>query len=291
MINKKELKDSLKYLWDKTVPTEEFNLEEGLNDLYSRVNIYEYNKKKRRNTIIRYASIAASIALLMVTEYFFLGHYNTKAEVYTCVAPSNTKGEFVLPDGTKVWLNSGASLKYTSDFLESKTRDVQLDGEAYFDVTKSNRQFVVDMGTVDIAVYGTSFCARNSHNFLEQEVTLQSGSVAIMLDGTIYANLRPGERFAYDQFKGIASVSEVNTALFCDWINNELEFYNQSLHDILISLEHWYNVEISTSSKIDLDVKLSLKVKSESLQETISLISALIGCRYKIIDSDNVILD
>ena len=105
-------------------------------------------QKTLRSRFMSFVAVAAAAAL--IAGFFGLGrgirsHSNTpSATSEVCmVTSSNSKGEFQLPDGTSVWLNIGSSLSYNSNFEKASVREVKLDGEAYFDVAKDGRSFVV----------------------------------------------------------------------------------------------------------------------------------------------------
>lgn len=104
----------------------------------------------------------------------------------TVVTQLGERSQVVLPDGTKVWLNSSSSVEYVAPFF-SRQRRVKMEGEAYFEVEHDRRApFVVSTNGLDIEVLGTRFNIRNDDN--EHRVT------TVLLEGAVKAMLRDASR-------------------------------------------------------------------------------------------------
>ena len=122
--------------------------------LYKKLAQEDAHSRKviRMHQWIRYAAIIV-LALMLGTGGGYL-HYQADP-TRNMITASSTDGkvkEVMLPDGTKVWLNQSATLRYPKEFSESE-RDVYLDGEAYFEVTKNRRcPFVVESEAMRIKV-------------------------------------------------------------------------------------------------------------------------------------------
>ena len=85
----------------------------------------------------------------------------------TLTVPYGKRFDIVLSDGTHVFLNSGTSFTYPIEFIKGKSREVFLDGEAYFDVVKnSENPFIVNTGALSVRVLGTKF---NLSSYAEDE--------------------------------------------------------------------------------------------------------------------------
>src|SRR5258705_4020135 len=108
------------------------------------------------------ASVAAAVILAFL---FFRNPVNEtliplKTAGNTISTKPGSKSKIELPDGTQVWLNADSKLRYSQDFMGAY-REVQLTGEAYFDVAKDkSRPFIIHTGPIDIRVVGTSFNVR-----------------------------------------------------------------------------------------------------------------------------------
>lgn len=158
--------------------------------------------------------------------------------------PRGGEYKVVLADGTVVYLNSATRIKYPVVFGE-KERKVSLSGEAYFEVTKDReRPFLVEVGDVEVKVYGTSF---NIHAYGDGSVqtVLVEGRVGLrVLDTEEECMIEPGQMAEFRQGNSGIEVKEVNTALYTDWKNGIFRFENQRLEDILTVLSYWYDVDV-----------------------------------------------
>lgn len=125
--------------------------------------------------------LVASLAVIMVFSYLFISDDQQESRFQTIIAPPSQRTEIILEDGTKVWLNSKSKLSYNSLLSKSK-REVILDGEAYFDVTKDpDKPFIVHTNKYDIEVLGTSFnVIAYEKSDIPFEVSLLQGSVNVI---------------------------------------------------------------------------------------------------------------
>lgn len=155
-------------------------------------------------------------------------------------------GEFflALPDGTQVWLNSETVLRFPSRFAEG-VREVQLEGEAYFDVAhEEGSVFRVKMAEGVITVLGTEFCA-TAYPDERLAATLVEGSIAFRAQDGTFAELHPNQRLEYDNQAGKIEVQEVDPWLYTSWKEDIFCFEDRSLEDIMAVLSRWYNVQVT----------------------------------------------
>lgn len=167
-------------------------------------------------------------------------------------------GEFflALPDGTLVWLNSETVLRFPSRFAEGK-REVQLEGEAYFDVAHEEGSiFQVKMAEGVITVLGTEFCATA---YPEEclAATLVEGNITFYAPNGASVNLRPNQRLEYNSLVGSLDVKEVDPWLYTSWKEKVFCFEDRSLADIMAVLSRWYNVKVMFEEDGLKDLRLS----------------------------------
>lgn len=241
--------------------------------------------------------VAVAAAAALIAGFFGLGlgirsHSNTpSATSEVCmVTSSNSKGEFQLPDGTSVWLNIGSSLSYNSNFEKASVREVKLDGEAYFDVAKDGRSFVVNAGDLQVSVLGTRFAVRHTPLYERDQVTLVSGSVRVKGEGIQAVTLSPGEQLSYDHLLGDSTVRTVDTGDYVSWIRSQISLEDCTLGKVIENLEHRYRVKVSTLGDIDLDQHITLKINDESKEKIFTVLSFLADCELRIIDEGNIVL-
>ena len=152
-----------------------------------------------------------------------------------------------LVDGTKVWMNSESKLKYPTQFVNNKTREVELlYGEAYFDVSESTNHngtaFKVKTNTQYIKVLGTEFNIK-SYKDDNTYTTLVEGKVEVS-NGEQSKVLKPGEQAITKQRDKVIDLSKVDVSKAIAWKNNLFVFENETLEGIMITLSRWYNVTV-----------------------------------------------
>ena len=273
----KEIKtDILHGIWNDLAP--KINIQatsDGLNRLHRQIQ-----SKSTLNFYLR--KVVAMFAIGIFT--FSIGYLtsdlanNTNQEIHL-VTSHRSKGEFILPDQTKVWLNSHSTLIYN----KKDYRNVKLIGEAYFEVTKNLEEpFCVEMDQTTVKVLGTKFNACNYPHLQNEEVVLTEGSVEIICD---ILNkdfiLKPNDQFTFNKRNKTTHVIPVESHHYTTWFNDHLTFDNTELKNIFKQIEKWYNVEIISSSRINLERRLSLKIYNENLDQTMSVLSLIGNFKYK----------
>ena len=245
-------------------------------------------KRNRKGVFLTWRAVAACLAgFLLVSAMTFLFDRDVVDEPLTCFVTSTGKGEFTLPDGSVVWLNSDSRLEYRGD-LSGDERKVVLHGEAFFDVKPSDAFFVVDMGDVDVKVLGTEFNARNTEAYGNYEITLKSGKVQVESERFKGVSLAPGQQFIAPQTLETAMVRNVDTDDYTSWMENSLNFDNATLATVITNLEHWFNVNIDIDPDINKNTRISMTVRHESLCKTLDLIRTLTGYGYEYVCGDSV---
>jgi hypothetical protein len=197
-----------------------------------------------------------------------------------------------LSDGTKVYLNSGTSIKYPVNFINNLDREVFLDGEAFFEVNSNKSQFIVSSNNTSAYVYGTKFNFKDYPEDNFSEVILTEGSLGVSeISNNIKNNdvlmIRPGERAKVNYSSGEIERSRVNTSLYTSWIDGRVAFRNESLPSMIQKLERIYNVIIINNNK-DIEEKYftaTILYKEESINDVLSYLSEVYGLKYQIIDN------
>ncbi len=261
--------------------------------IQKQYDVLEHTGKsaRRKGFYLPWYAAASAVLLLgaSVLLNFTLGGYSSPGTV-CYVSGKDSKGEFCLPDGSRVWLNANSTLEYKDDFNIDGERSVAVSGEAFFDVVKGKSPFVVSLGDgVDVKVHGTRFNVRNSDVFESVQVVLQSGGVEIM-NGTGRTMLSPGNCYTYNPAKGTYNVSYVNTASFSNWTKPSVVFKDETFSDILTTLEHWYNAIITVENGIDITLSLSFTLKNEPVYETFALLQTLTGYRCSVVDENHIVI-
>lgn len=243
-------------------------------------------EKRKQNKILRmhrWMKYAAMIAVILVIgggSGYWLYQNGNNQHMMVAVANEGIVKEIILPDGTKVWLNNSATLKYPREFSE-KARNVYLDGEAYFEVTKNrHKPFTVQSDAMRVRVLGTTFNFKCDKNYRIAEATLIEGEIEVKgnkEEGQII--LAPGQRAELNKNNGRLTVKQVDAKMDAVWHDNLIPFQKADIFTISKALERFYDIKIILSPNMRADKTYSgvLKKKStiesvlKSLQNSISL--------------------
>jgi transmembrane sensor len=199
-----------------------------------------------------------------------------------------------LSDGTVVYLNSGTVLKYPVKFIKGMNREVFLDGEAYFDVSKDKlHPFIVNANTMNIKVLGTKFNVSSYKEDKEISTVLVEGSVSLSNDEkpNKKALLSPGYKGVWNKSSTGISLEKVDTKLYTDWMNGEVIFRKSTFNEMIRKLERSYNVTIKNNNR-ELDavkINASFNKNIETIEEVISSLSKIQPFTYEIIGNQIVI--
>lgn len=186
---------------------------------------------------------------------------------------------FVLSDGTKVWLNSGSSLKYPVAFAGSE-RKVELTGEAYFEVAKKvHRPFKVITAQQDIEVLGTHFNVNSYANEREVKTTLFEGAIFVSSHNGKGMRLKAGQEAVFSG--GVFRVSPLKGEQSIAWKNRMFHFENADVASIMKQLERWYDIRVVYTAKMPA-IKFSGKVPMDAGLDQVLKILAAGGLQFKL---------
>lgn len=184
--------------------------------------------------------------------------------------PYGKRFELKLSDGTNVHLNSGSSLRYPIRFVEKDKRQVFLDGEAYFDVTKDAKHpFIVSSNDLDVRVLGTKFNITSYKKDGKTYAVLVEGSIAASSKLEQHDNviLKPGYRVYFEDKKLKTETADVRK--YIAWVSGELMFIDDSFEVIANKLERKYNVEIINNYKELNDIVITATFKNENIYQVL----------------------
>ncbi|MCD2422994.1 DUF4974 domain-containing protein [Niabella pedocola] len=290
-----------------TVPTSypEAVSEKAVDDFISRVQQKIERKRKgaRNFRMNRWGwRVAAAVLILVLAG---IGYYRSRDAGNTVpnlvATKKGNKTNIVLPDGTKVWVNADSRLVYAPSFGQD-TREVELVGEAYFDVVHdAKRPFIVHTSNIDVRVLGTVFNVRSYADEPSTQTTLIRGSVQVSLkhakDKKIM--LAPGEKLvvqnAYPEQplqEGREHLPQIELLAIktnpvdsfsaeTEWVNNKLVFDKDHLEQIIPVLERWYNIKIVCRNK-PVTQTFSGTFENDKLEDVLQSLQLSAGIRYKI---------
>ncbi|MGN6418111.1 MAG: FecR family protein [Pseudobacter sp.] len=181
----------------------------------------------------------------------------------TMSTPKGRQYQLSLPDGTKVWLNAASSIRYPTVFT-GEARNVEITGEAYFEVAKrSSQPFRV---TVDkkmkIDVLGTSFNVNAYSNEAKMSTTLIDGAVRVTGSQAGDSKvLKPAQQAVFTG-AALAVTSDVDTDKVMAWKNGIFNFEGASLEDVMKQIERWYDIDVVYEKGIP-DIKFWGKITKD----------------------------
>ncbi|MDR2816325.1 MAG: DUF4974 domain-containing protein [Proteiniphilum sp.] len=211
-------------------------------------------------------------------------------EQQTIYVPKSGEYELVLSDGSKVFLNSESQLTFPS-YFEGDTRHVELWGEAYFEVKKDGKPFIIQTPDLTIEVLGTSFNVNAYRTNPYVNATLVEGSIRIRLpEKQEPFLLQPEHNFRLDKLSDEISVQQVNTDVYTAWVKGEFAFRNQPLTEIFAQLERWYDFTIIYESPDIGKMRFTGSAeKARPLNYLLNQIQAVTDIQYRC-EGDNIIL-
>lgn len=275
-------------------------------------------KRGRLVTLRRVLAAAIFIGLAVCTYLFFIGRNDAsgQAPVNEVVARTGARSHLLLPDGSKVWLNSESKLVYQGSFNDT-IREVHLEGEAFFDVVKdAKRPFIVHTSDIDIRVLGTAFNVKSYPRETLIEATLIRGMIEVTNKNAPKAPkviLRPHEKLVFKKEKTTDGEEGKNergtpehipaisiTALpkhladsslkETSWVYNKINFDGDTFRELAQKMERWYNVRISFSNDKVADFRLHGSFTSETVEEALQALQYIAPFRYKISGNEIEIL-
>lgn len=210
-------------------------------------------------------------------------YQSSTIEWNTLTVPPRTDYRIELSDGTEVHLNASSTLRFPFIF-PGKTREVYLDGEAFFTVAHNPKQpFIVHTGTTSVIALGTAFNI-NSYDHNVITTSLVTGSVVTDVGDSLDVTLKPGYEAIYkpgERFK----VKRFDENVTLGWRDGIFRFHNKPLEDIIPVMKRWFGLKVSfaTSSMAGLLISGDLD-KDKPLTVFLNEVCWEKGLDYKIYD-------
>lgn len=236
--------------------------------------IWKLNMKQR---FYKYAAVLLLLITVGGTYLYLSGKSgNQKTSYNTLFAENGQISKAMLPDSTVIWLNSGSSLKYNNKF-GADNRNVELSGQAYFDVTKNkNLPFVVSCDEIKVKVLGTRFTAESYAENQSISVVLIEGSVELLPqnDSKAFAQLKPDEMLIYSKLDNKFQISQVKTEKYVSWREGIIHIYDQPLKEVVLKLGKRYNQKIVLEPELE-DYKVTFSIRNENFSEVLKMLLAI----------------
>jgi ferric-dicitrate binding protein FerR (iron transport regulator) len=230
-------------------PIDEQKKEKEVQKIMARIHGLNIKDRKTKIRILwlKYAAVALFIASLSGSIGYFISDSqkgNISGSGFTeIMVPNGERSNVVLPDGSSVNLNAGSVLKFAPSFI-SQTREVILQGEAFFKVKHDNsRPFIVKTDNLEIQVLGTNFNVSNYPDDSSIITFLEKGKIQIYLEDDNFV-LKPREVLEYNKVTGESSKLVVTDDHISDWTKGILTVKGETIEELSKKLERKFNVQI-----------------------------------------------
>jgi transmembrane sensor len=234
---------------------------------------------------------------------------STKNEVST---RNGSRTKISLPDGSQVWLNSGSNIVYNKEFGNG-IREVELSGEAFFDVVKNaSVPFIIHTKQVDIKVVGTAFNVRSYPTDHQTETSLVRGLVEVTIHNRPEEKilLKPNEKLVVadreSQKDTINTVKEKNQPFVSmsnlsytpadsivvetAWVQDKLVFDNESFVQVAAKMERWYNVQFEFRDSASKTFHFSGVFQNETIQQALTALRITAENKFRYTVTGNTVI-
>ncbi len=300
-----------------------YNFHEGFWKFKQKINEKENSGNTPKSIslfrlILRYAAIIIVAFSLSGLLFYHIGkdmvNYPAK-NISELSVPMGSHAQFLLSDGTTVYLNAGSNLRYDNRF-GSKERIVHLEGEGYFKVAKDLRKpFIVETSCLIIRALGTEFNVKAYPVDNKIETTLVEGSVKVEPAGLTYKTevviLKPNQKLTFYKSDSLhvenTAITEkkaesrtntisqqkvnaiprlvkenVNVERVISWKDNRWIFEKQSLSQIAVELERKFDVQIQFDSERLKNYRFTGTIVAEPIEQVLEVMSISAPIRYKL---------
>lgn len=227
-------------------------------------------------------SIAASIALLISLSWIiFTANKEEPQSLQAVMVPAGQRVQLVLGDGTKVWLNSKSTFTYPTSFGKN-IREVELDGEGYFEVTKNEKApFIVKTRKYDIKVLGTTFNVSAYQNKLSAfETSLLEGAVDVSTgDQTEWISLTPNEKVT--EIDGILQKDTINNPEHLRWREGLICLDDEPFENLMRKFAVYYGIDIVINNPNVLKYKCTGKFRqTDGIEYALRVLQKDVNFKY-----------
>jgi transmembrane sensor len=272
-----------------------------------------------RKTIRHYAAAVILALLVGSGAYLMMGKISAtkisdsrERSLCEVIVPYGGKSSMILPDGSKIWLNAGSTLKYYRDF-SIKSREVFIEGEAFFDVEKGKHPFIVHTSHFDIQVLGTTFNVKSYPEEADIVTTLVEGNITIKnKHNKDILSLKPNQKLIYhkenstlrtesdlpsgtkeelsqvtletagNSRKTIAVETLLNTEETTSWKDGKLLINNEPLAELARKLERKYDITFRFESDRLMSYTYSGTLRDFPLEQVLEALELTSPIKYRI---------
>jgi ferric-dicitrate binding protein FerR (iron transport regulator) len=244
------------FISDRISALNKIEIDRSLAELKRKIRNRTPEAEPRRRYlkyIFRVAAAAIFVGIVFIGGLTISQLSESLSKPFAVVTGLGERAQTILPDGSKVWVGACSKVEYYPPFLFAKERKVNLVGEAYFEVESDEEHpFVVNSNEFQTSVLGTKFNIRSNQDDRFVTMTLIEGVIQITSPklGDKKILMHPREQFRFDNSTGESAFYACAAAEeYISWIDGKLYFEQTTLEEIAISLERYYNINITITSE------------------------------------------
>ncbi|GGN03985.1 hypothetical protein GCM10010967_43570 [Dyadobacter beijingensis] len=245
-----------------------------------------------------FMNYAAAVVLLiggLVTWYLLSQNksiFRHGADTIAIVNKTRQVRKHAFPDGSEAWLNPGTRITYAKDDFQGDSREVSLEGEAFFEVTHdASRPFYVHSESVQVKVLGTSFNVRANKGEAEYEVSVVTGKVSVTADKGREVMLLPHQQAVFKVASGeLVSAQVPETAQKAPvWQPVSLTFRDAKLGEVVKRLEEQFDVKIRLDNPNLENCRVKATFDHNRLSEILEMTMQIVDANYQMQNDEIVI--
>jgi ferric-dicitrate binding protein FerR (iron transport regulator) len=312
--------EAVQLYWHNTAAQDFFNISDNahfermLNKAETPVVAMQAPQKlsKYKPVWLKWAAAAVFVGCMISGAVIFNqhAHQGETTAKDDIVTTRGTKSKIILPDGTKVWLNADTRLHFDKEF-NGVLREVYLDGEAFFDVTKDkNRPFIVHTSDIDIRVLGTAFNVKSYKEEATIEATLIHGSIQVTRQKECIPKiiLSPHEKLVFNKLVGktpespdhllpvkekdpqylvskiLQNTNNDSSIVETAWVHNRLLFDGDTFKQLAVKMERWFDVQIKFENAEVANYRLRGAFEDETIGEALKALQQIAHFKFTIRD-------
>jgi len=252
-----------------------------------------FNKWLNEVSTVQWASIAAMVLICfaVIVKLTIFESKSFQQPLTSAEIPIEANYKVILKDGSNVWVNSGATLRYCSNF-NTKTREVYLTGEAYFDIKhQPAKPFLVHTGKVDIAVLGTAFNIKSDVGSKKVIVTVKRGRVKVTEGKKFVVFLTPNQQIVCNTTNNHYSQTSVNASEAISWLEKDMTFNNITFGEAADLLQKRFKIKIQfKSAQIKNSLFSGTAPKGNDLDDILKVLCAFNHASYTKLTDGSIII-
>ncbi|TRX38856.1 DUF4974 domain-containing protein [Flavobacterium sp. ZT3R18] len=276
------------FLQPNVVLTNDVTIISSSSDLQKEIK--SIKRKSFRLFGLNYSQIQMAAAVIVIIGLGSWFNYSTAIEnllfplVYEkSVTLSGENATIRLSDGTLIHLNAESVLKYPNKF-SGNTREVYLEGEAFFEVAKDKKHpFIIHSSKMDTKVVGTSFNILAYPDQKNQEVSVVTGKVSVSSTVTKQNVLVfPGQKATVEKgTNNLKAYSQINISTIASWRKNILVFEDVAVNEVVATMERHYGVKIKIQNESLQNLIINASFEEAEPEQVLNLLCKSIDASYK----------